>query len=175
MILMSMTAAAFYPVYGIKKFGLPTSYAGTFTIILMASQVIGNFFFGYLADYSGHKINVLILAACSGAATLTAMAANNILLYGVVFFFAGCTLTLQGISRMAIVVEMCGESDRPFYLGLLNSVTAPTILFGVLGGFLITIIGYVNVFLIYVLISVSSFIWLYIKVKDPRESRIGGG
>jgi MFS family permease len=169
LILMSMTAAAFYPVYGIKKFGLPTSYAGTFTIILMASQVIGNFFFGYLADYSGHKINVLILAACSGAATLTALAANNILLFGVVFFFAGCTLTLQGISRMAIVVEMCSEPDRPIYLGLLNSLTAPSILFGVIAGFLVTVTGYIPVFLIYILIAAVSFIWLYKKVREPRR------
>jgi MFS family permease len=103
--LMSLTASAFYPVYGIKKFDLPTSYAGTFTIILMASQVIGNFFFGYLADFFGHKVNLLILAASSGAASLIAVLANNVLLYGVaVFFFTGCTLTLQGISRLAMVM-----------------------------------------------------------------------
>ncbi len=172
LILMSLTASAFYPVYGIKEFNLPTSYAGTFTIILMASQVIGNFFFGYIADFFGHKINVLILAACSAAASLTAVAANNVLLYGIVFFFAGCTLTLQGISRIAIVVEMCSESERPFYIGLLNSVTAPTILFGVMGGFLVTIIGYIPVFMIYFLISMIAFSWLYKKVNEPRKLKI---
>ncbi len=169
LILMSLTASAFYPVYGIKKFDLPAYYAGTFTIILMASQVLGNFFFGYLADFFGHKINVLILAACSAAASLTAVVADNVLLYGIVFFFTGCTLTLQGISRLAIVVEMCTESERPFYIGLFNSLTAPTILFGIIGGILVTIIGYIPVFLIYTLISLIAFYWLYKRVKEPRH------
>ena len=172
--LMSLTASAFYPVYAIKKFGLPASYAGAFTIILMASQVLGNFLFGYLADFFGHKVNLLILAASSAAASLVAVLANNVLLYGVaVFFFTGCTLTLQGISRLAIVVEMCTESERPFYIGLFNSVTAPTILFGVIGGLLITIIGYVHVFFIYTLISLAAFFWLYKRVKEPRNLKIG--
>jgi MFS family permease len=169
LILMSLTASAFYPVYGIKKFDLPASYAGTFTIILMASQVVGNFFFGYLADFFGHKINVLILALCSAAASLTAVIADNVLLYGIVFFFTGCTLTLQGISRLAIVVEMCTESERPFYIGLFNSLTAPTILFGIIGGVLVTIIGYIPVFLIYTFISLIAFYWLYKRVKEPRH------
>lgn len=169
LILMSLTASAFYPVYGIKKFHLPASYAGTFTIILMASQVLGNFFFGYLADFFGHKINVLILAVCSAAASLTAVIADNVLLYGIVFFFTGCTLTLQGISRLAIVVEMCTESERPFYIGLFNSLTAPTILFGIIGGILVTIIGYIPVFLIYTFISLIAFYWLYKRVKEPRH------
>ena len=147
LILMSLTASSFYAVYAVTKFNLPTSYAGAFTIILMAGQLLGNFIFGYLADYFGHKINVLILAACSAAASLCAVFANNILAFGVVFFFTGCTLALQGISRLALVVEMCNESERPIYVSLLNTVTAPTILFGILGGFLITVIGYVPVFL----------------------------
>jgi MFS family permease len=170
--LMSLTASAFYAVYAIRKFNLPTSYAGTFTIILMASQVLGNITFGYLADFFGHKINILLLAASSAAASLVAILANNVLMFGIVFFFMGFTISLQGISRLAIVVEMCNESERPIYLGLLNSVTAPTILFGIIGGSLITVIGYVPVFLIYTLISVVAVYWLYKKVNEPRKLKV---
>jgi len=172
LILMSLTASAFYAVYAVKKFNLPTSFAGTFTIILMAGQLIGNFIFGYLADYYGHKINMLLLAGFSTAASLFAIISNNVLMFGVVFFFTGCTLTLQGISRLAIVVEMCNESERPIYIGLINSVTAPTVLFGVVGGILITIIGYVPVFLIYIVISLIAVYWLYKKVNEPRKLKI---
>ena len=167
--LMSLTASAFYAVYAIRKFNLPTSYAGTFTIILMASQVLGNIIFGYLADFFGHKINILLLAASSATASLVAILANNVLMFGIVFFFMGFTISLQGISRLAIVVEMCNESERPIYLGLLNSVTAPTILFGIIGGSLITVIGYVPVFMIYTLISIAAVYWMYKKVNEPRE------
>jgi len=172
LILMSLTASAFYAVYAVRKFNLPTSYAGTFSIILMAIMAAGNVVFGYIADFFGHKINMLILAASSAAASLCAIFTNNVLLYGVVFFFAGCTLTLQGISRMAFVVEMCNETERPIYIGLINSITAPTVIFGIIGGSLITIIGYVPVFLIYTFISVTAFYWLYKKVNEPRNLKI---
>jgi len=169
LILMALTASVFYAVYAIRKFNLPSAYAGTFTIILMASQVFGNLIFGYLADFFGHKINMLILAASSAAASLCAAFANNILLYGIVFFFVGCTVTLQGISRLAIVVEMCNESERPIYIGLLNTVTAPTVLFGIIGGSLITLFGYKPVFLVYAFISLTAVYWLYKKVNEPRK------
>ncbi|HSP87812.1 MAG TPA: MFS transporter [Ignavibacteriaceae bacterium] len=169
LILMALTASAFYAVYAIRKFNLPSAYAGTFTIILMASQVFGNFIFGYLADFFGHKINIIILAASSAAASICAAFANNVLLYGVVFFFVGCTITLQGISRLAIVVEMCNESERPIYIGLLNTITAPTVLFGIIGGLLITFFGYVPVFIVYAVISLTAVYWLYKKVNEPRK------
>ena len=175
LILMSLTASSFYAVYAVIKFNLPTSYAGTFTVILMAGQLLGNFVFGYLGDYYGHKINILILASASAAASLSAVLANNILVFGIVFFFTGCTLAVQGVSRLAFVVEICNESERPIYIGLLNTITAPTILFGVLGGYLITIIGYVAVFLIYTLISLSAVYWLHKKVNEPRKLKMGDG
>ena len=78
-------------------------------------------------------------------------------------------MTLQGISRLAIVVEMCNESERPIYIGLINSVTAPTVLFGIIGGSLITIIGFFPVFLIYAVIALTAVYWLYKKVNEPRK------
>jgi MFS family permease len=169
LILMALTASGFYAVYAIRKFDLPPAYAGTFTIILMASQVFGNFIFGYVADFFGHKVNVLILAVSSALASLTAAFANNVLIYGVVFFFAGCSITLQGISRLALTVEMCNEQERPIYIGLINTVTAPTVLFGLIGGFLITLIGFFIVFLIYTFIALIAVYWLYKKVREPRK------
>ena len=89
LISMCITATAFYPVFAFKRFDLPVSYAGTFTIISTASMIVGNFFFGYLADVSGHKINLIILSITSLLASTTAIIANNILSYGMVFFFPG--------------------------------------------------------------------------------------
>lgn len=171
LILMSLTAAGFYAVYAVNKFNLPTSYSGKFTMILMASQVIGNIIFGSLGDYFGHKINIIILAGSSAAASLCAVLFNSALLYGIVFVFVGFTLTLQVISRLALVVEMCNEKDRQVYIALLNTITAPTILFGILGGALITIVGYVPVFLLYILISLMGIFWLIKYVNEPRKLR----
>ena len=169
LLLIGLTSAAFFAVYAIEKFRLPTSYAGSFTIIFMASTVLGNIIFGYLADNSGHKINLMIMAAVLILASLSAIISINPLTFGSVFFFFALAQSIQGISRVAFVVELSGEKDRTLYASILNSFTAPALLFGILAGFIISIIGYPLVFLIYIFISGFTVYWLYKKVEEPRN------
>ena len=169
LLLIGLTSSAFFAVYAIERFKLPTSYAGSFTIIFMASTVLGNIIFGYLADISGHKINLMIMAAVLLLASLSAIVAINPLIFGSVFFFFALAQSIQGISRVAFVVELSGEKDRTLYASLLNSITAPALLFGIIAGFIISIIGYPIVFLIYIFISGFTIYWLYKKVDEPRN------
>jgi MFS family permease len=172
LLLIALTSSSFFAVYAIKKFQLPTAYAGSFTIILMASTVLGNIIFGLLADIFGHKINLMIMAAVLLLANLSAIISINPLTYGGVFFFVALAQSLQGISRVAFVVEISGEKNRTLYASLLNSITAPALLFGIIAGILISIIGYPLVFLIYILISGFAVFWLYKKVDEPRQIAI---
>ena len=168
LIAMCITATAFYPVFALKKFNLPASYAGTFTIISTVGMIVGNFFLGYLADISGHKINLIILSISSLLASLTAIIANNIIAYSIVFFFVGIALSVLGISRLSFVTELCSPKERQFYVAMLNTITAPFSIFGIVAGAIIGILSYPIVFLIYTLLAGISTVWLIIKVKDPR-------
>jgi MFS family permease len=171
LLLMSLTASAFYEVYAIRKFELPTSYAGSFTIILMGGMVLGNIIFGYIGDVFGHKVNLTIMAASLVLANFTALVSINPLTYGIVFLFVAFAQGLQGISRLAFVVELTGETNTTMYASLLNSATAPTAIFGIIAGAIISITGYPIVFIIYGLISIFAIYWIYKKVIDPREAR----
>jgi MFS family permease len=172
LLLIGLTSSAFFAVYAIDRFKLPTSYAGSFTIIFMASTVLGNIIFGYLADVLGHKINLMLMSVLLLLASLSAIISINPLTFGSVFFFLALGQSIQGISRMAFVVEISGEKDRTLYASLLNSITAPALLFGILAGILISNIGFPLVFLIYILISGSNIYWLYIKIDEPRNKII---
>jgi MFS family permease len=168
LILISLSANGFYAAYAISKFNLPTSYAGSFTIIISGSMALGNIIFGYLGDRFGHKLNLVILASCSILAGLSALLSTNVLTFGIVFFFVAFTLCLQGISRISFVVEMCGESERTLYVAMLNSVTAPTAFFGLIAGIIISLFGFTVVFLLYIILSTIGVYWLYEHVIDPR-------
>jgi len=172
LLLIGLTASAFYAVYAIERFQLSTSYAGSFTIIFMASTVLGNVIFGFLADIFGHKINLMIMAATLLLASLSAIISINPLTFGSVFFFFALAQSIQGISRVAFVVELSGEKNTTLYASLLNSITAPALLFGIFAGIIISIIGYPIVFGIYVLISGATIYWLYKKVDEPRQLKI---
>ncbi|MGA9406478.1 MAG: MFS transporter [Bacteroidota bacterium] len=172
--LMSMSASAFYAVYAIEKFDVPPSYAGTFTVIVMAGMVAGNSVFGYLADSFGHKLNLILLALASIAASVIAIAADNILVYGFTFFFMAWTVGLQGISRLSFVAELCSESERPTYVALTNTLTAPTVAVGILFGWLARAYGFRVMFGAAAFIGFLAAAWLYFIVRDPRTEEKRG-
>lgn len=168
-VLMSIAASSFYSVYAVEKFSLPSSYAGTFTAIVMVTNVAANIIFGIIADVYGHRTNILMMTIASGCAALFALLSTNILMYGFVFFFLACAVQIQAISRLAIVAEMCREHERPMYVGIMNTVTAPTVFIGILFGLLVPVIGYPSIFVITSLLAVNSFMILYKFVVEPRK------
>ena len=169
--LMSMSASAFYAVYAIEKFDVPASYAGTFTVIVMAGMVAGNSVFGYLADSLGHKMNLVALAMSSVMASVVAIVAGNILIYGFTFFFMSWTVGLQGISRLSFVVELCSETERQTYIALTNTITAPTVAIGILFGWIARAYGFPIMFAMAALIGFFAVVWLYFFVHDPRVEK----
>ena len=171
--LMSMSASGFYAVFAIEKFSLDASYAGTFTVIVMAGMVAGNIVFGYLADALGHKINLIVLAGSSALASAVAMGARNILVFGAVFVFMAWTTSLQGISRLSFVVELCSEAERPAYVGLTNTVTAPTLAVGILFGWIARLYGFELMFGLSALFGMIAVGWLWVKVTEPRYAGEG--
>jgi MFS family permease len=135
----------------------------------MITNVIANIGFGVVADTYGHKINLLIFVFCSGAAALLAVLSSNILMYGFVFFFLACSLQVQVISRLPFIAEMCKENERPLFVGITNTLTAPTMLIGLLFGWFVPKVGYASVFMMTVILAVSSFFILLKFVEEPRR------
>lgn len=167
--LMSIAASSFYSVYAVEKFDLPASYAGTFTAIVMVTNIAANIIFGIIADTYGHRTNILMMTVSSACAALLAVISTNILMYGFVFFFLACAVQIQAISRQPIIAEMCRENERPMYVGIMNTVTAPTVFIGILFGLLVPSIGYPAIFVITSLLAVNSFMILYKFVAEPRK------
>ena len=167
--LMSLAASSFYAVYAVEKFSLPPSYAGTFTAIVMITNMAANILFGIVADTYGHKVNLLVFALCSACAGLFAILSTNILMYGFVFFFLACATQIQAISRLPFVAEMCRENERPVYIGIVNTITAPTVFIGLVFGWFVPRIGYASIFIITSLLAVNSFLILYRFVAEPRK------
>ncbi|MCK9409232.1 MAG: MFS transporter [Bacteriovoracaceae bacterium] len=168
-ILMSLAASSFYSVYAIEKFSLPPSYAGTFTAIVMITNIAANIVFGIVGDSYGHKMNLMAFALSSALAALFAVISTNILMYGLVFVFLACATQIQSISRLSFIAEMCSEKERPVYVGIVNTLTAPTVFIGLLFGWMIPMTGFAVIFVTAALLAVNSFLILYNVVHEPRK------
>ena len=170
LLLAATMAGAFYAVYAIQKFALSDSSAGLFTVTIMCSTIIGNMFFGYIADRYGHKVNLVLAAASTALSCFVAVLAPDQQLYLIVFVGMAFQIGLSGISRLSIVAELCSEEDRPTYIALTNLVTSPFILFGLVAGGIAGQYGLDAVFLIAGLLAVASALWMAFRVEEPRET-----
>jgi MFS family permease len=73
------------------------------------------------------------------------------------------------VSRMNIILEFCAPEDRPTYIGLTNSLLAPAMLAPVIGGWLVTWIGYRGMFAVATAISLLGGALLALWVREPRS------
>ena len=169
LLVAATMVEAFFVVDAISSFGLPDSYAGRFTAVIMLSMVVGTLIFGYAADRWGHRINMVLSAAWMIVASAAALMADRVEVYYVVFIASALTLGLRTVSRLPIVAELCGEEDRPTYVALMNVVTAPFVLAGVGAGWTANVYGYDAVFTGAVVLSVAACLWFMVMVKEPRD------
>lgn len=169
LLTFSLMSGAFFTIHALEKFNLSDSYAGTFTVVMMFSTIIGNFLFGYLADHYGHRINLFFAALSTFIACILALLTEIYFIYLVVFISSSFTVTLTQLSRLPIIAEICSEDDRPTYVALTNVITSPFSLSGILGGWLAADYGYNPVFIISALFALLSMLLYVFVVKEPRK------
>ena len=170
LIMVAVMANAFYTVHALKTFSLAESYAGTFTIVMTVSMIAGNVLFGYLADQYGHRLNLIIAAGSTAVACLIALVAPAVELYYLAFIGSAFTISLIQISRLTIIAELSGESERTTYVALTNLITAPFVFSGIFGGWLADSFGYDTIFYVAGGFALLAVLWLFIMVQEPRSN-----
>jgi predicted MFS family arabinose efflux permease len=173
-ILIAATMVeAFFAVDAIESFGLPESYAGRFTVIVMLSMGLGTLVCGYLADRLGHRLNFVLASLWMAFGCAAALLAESVEVYYLAFAGSALTVGLRTISRLPIIAEMCGEEDRPTFVALSNVLTAPFVLAGIAGGWAAVRLGYDFVFAGAGILSLASAVWFAAAVHEPRVSERG--
>jgi MFS family permease len=166
----SGTANAFYAVYAFQKFSLSDAYAGTFTIVMMVSMILGSLTLGYIADNFGHRINLILASAATAGASIIALVAGRVEVYAVVFMVSAITISILMISRLPFIAELCSDDERPTIVALSNMLITPFVLSGILAGWIADVYGYETVFVATACIALCSVFWLIKMVHEPRTS-----
>jgi MFS family permease len=167
---VAMMAFAFYTVYAVNDHGLSESAVGLMTGILMATQVTANPLMGWAGDRWGHRriLQIGVLAAVLSAAF--AWFASSAAWFYPVFILAGIAYVAAWTTPMAMTLEFSSEADRPAYIGLANTLVAPsTMLAPIIGGWLADQAGYQATFLFSAVAGVLTLLVLFLAVSDPRS------
>ena len=161
---------AFVTVYGLQKFSMPESAAGEFTAVMMASMILGSVVFGALADRYGHRINLIVATGSTVLSSVAAILAPDPATYSIVFVFSALSIGLVTISRLPMLAELASTSERATVVAMANLITSPFVFWGVAGGVIADLAGYVWVFSLAACFAAAGVFWFAFMVHEPRAA-----
>ncbi len=151
--------------------------AGFLTATLTIAQTVANAGMGWLGDRWGHRSMLIIGAVAALLSSILAWSATSIGWFYPIFLLAGIANVSIWTIGMTMTVDFGNESERPLYIGLSQTLTAPaTIIAPLLGGWIVDSAGFIPTFTISTTLSVVMIAILIFLVKDPRKHlTIDGG
>src|SRR6266496_4521982 len=159
---------AFYIVYALRRFHMDAVTAGYLTATLTVSQMIANAGMGWLGDRVGHRLMLIIGAGAATFSSLIAWFAPSLAWFFPVFVLTGFTNVSIWTNGMTMTVDFSSENERPFYIGLAQTLTAPTtIIAPLIGGWIADTQGFVTTFGLFAVSAVVVLMILVFFVKEP--------
>ena len=162
---------AFYIVYALRRFEMSEVTAGYLTATLTIAQTVANAGMGWLGDRVGHRLMLIVGAASATLSSLLAWLAPSLAWFFPIFILTGFANVSIWTNGMTMTVDFSDEKERPFYIGLAQTLTAPaTIIAPLIGGWIADTQGFVITFGLSSLLSVVMMSILIFLVKEPRKA-----
>jgi MFS family permease len=137
----------FYAIFARQRLGFAESDLGFFVSAQMAGNITAGLLWGYLGDRFGNRAvvrGVGIAAMLTPAFALSATALQDLgyqsftmLPILLLFFCIGGTLSGMWMGFTNYLLELVDDVDRPTYIGMMNTLTAPFTFLPVVGGLII--------------------------------------
>jgi len=163
---------AFYIIYALRVFNMDAITAGYLTATLTISQTVSNIGMGWVGDRVGHRIMLIIGAVAAFLSAVLAWNAASIAWFYPIFFLTGIANVSIWTNSMSMTVDFGNEAERPIYIGLSQTLTAPaTIIAPLIGGWIVDAAGFTPTFVISFVLAIGMFGILIFFVKDPRKNR----
>jgi MFS family permease len=161
---------SFYIVYALRHFHMQEVTAGYLTATLTSAQMVANAGMGWLGDRVGHRLMLIIGAASAMLSSLLAWLAPSLIWFFPIFVLTGFANVSIWTNGMTMTVDFSGEEERPFYIGLAQTLTAPaTIVAPLIGGWIADTRGFVLTFGLSTVVSLVMISILIFLVKEPRQ------
>jgi MFS family permease len=167
---MGGMASGFFAVYGVERFQLADAQAAIFTAVMSAAGMLSNALWGFMGDRRGHKLAMECSTALWAVALLVALAARSVWVYYTVFALVGAANAGFILSDLSITMEFGPEAQRPTYIGLARTLSAPFLFVApLIGGAVAQVSGYAWMFGLALALTLTSLVLLRQRVTEPRH------
>ncbi len=165
-------AVGFFTIYAVRQYNMNEQTAGVMTGVLLLGVTVANPVIGWLGDRFGHRRVYSAGLAVLALSAALAIFAPNLNWFYAVFGLAGFGQAVLWTTTMVMTVEFGTEGERPYYIGLSNTLIAPaTILAPVAGGWMVDVMGFHTMFAVAVTAGIIGLVVLQALVSDPRRLR----
>ncbi|MBN2047114.1 MAG: MFS transporter [Anaerolineaceae bacterium] len=162
-------STAFYVVYILKHFNVSESRIGVMTSILFFTSVIANLVFGWISDHVSRKLSMMIGVSSILFSALLAFLAPNENWFYLVFVLTGIGNATFWSVFMTFTLDFGTDVERPTYVGLMNTLIAPSTLIAQLGGgWIADRFDYSSTFFIASLFGIILCLIVYFFIHDPK-------
>ena len=165
---LSLTAVSFYTIYGIRRFDMSPELAGALTSVLLVANTLTSAVIGWIGDRWGHRRVLIAANLLTILAIGFAVAAPDVTWLAVVFALTGMVNSSQWSTMMTITVQFSSVAERPFYIGLANTLIAPVTIFApIMGGWLVDAVSFELVFSIFAVAGALSLLVFIVPMREP--------
>lgn len=150
---------AFYALYGQQKFNLPIGSIAIFTMIILFTQSVIGFGWGWLGDRFGYKKVYVIVSVMVVLQGVIAIWAPVPWAYYLIAFCIGAVYAAFRICDSNMIFEIAPSAETSRFVGITNTFVAPVMtLAPLLGGVLVDLFSYEFMFGMVIVIGVISVI-----------------
>jgi len=161
---------AFYTIYAVRRFQMDPGTAGVMASVLLIGQLIASPLFGWIGDRYSHRLMFALGVFMAGAGAALALVAPSLGWFYVIFALAGIANAGLWTTIYALTLEFGSEAERPYYIGLANTLVSPATLFApILGGWLADGVSYEAMFALAAVSSLITTLLLVFVMHEPRK------
>ncbi len=166
---LSLTVVSFFTIFGIRRFEMSAEVVGALTSVLLVSHTLSSTLIGWAGDRWGHRRVLIFGNLLTVISILLALTAPNVSWFYLVFALTGIVNSTQWSTIMTITVQFGSVAERPFYIGLANTLIAPVTVFApIIGGWLVDAVSFELTFSIFALAGLLSMLVYMLPMEDPR-------
>ncbi|MGE4584539.1 MAG: MFS transporter [Sphaerochaeta sp.] len=143
-----LTTIPFFVIFASRTYGLDSSRTGTFLLYQLAGSLIITTITNMYAKGQRYKrllYSFILLGSSTPVVALLLI--SHLSWYPLVFLFGGAAISLYQILSTGILLEISNDENRPIYTGLGGAGSVMNLLYPLLAGLLIPVVGFTPVFL----------------------------
>jgi MFS family permease len=161
---------SFYIVYALRRFHMDEVTAGFLTATLTIAQTVANAGMGWLGDKFGHRSMLILGAVAAALSSFLAWIAPSLAWFFPIFILSGFANVSIWTNGMTMATTFSNETERPFYIGLAQTLTAPaTMIAPIIGGWIADTQGFKITFAASMVLSIVMMGILVFIIKEPHK------